>query len=356
MTQLAALTIEGSRLRALTQAAGRRRLGAVLGMAGAVLALGGCGTSTTTTITARRAMRVTRWTAFARAPKPLDLVGPRPDGGLVLAADARLWLLSGRGSVHSLPGGQGGYRSAGGEEPYIALATSGCFGAGNIYAIRLRSGPGVVVINRISGARRFAAINAPGLIDGITFDHTGTFGRRLLVTITADTTTTVDAIDCHGAVTTITRYGPRVEGGIAVAPATFGRFAGDLIAPDEKSGRTLAITPHGRSMLLANSGLPHGPDTGVESEAFVPAGREDAFVSDRLTPGNAHPGDNLVLRIRHAALAAAGVRTGDLLVAGEGGGLTDAVSCSAAGCHVRLVAKGPPIAHIEGHIAFASLR
>ena len=138
-----------------------------------------------------------------------------------------------------------------------------------------------------------------------------------------------------------------------MAPATVGRFARDLIAPDEKSGKIFAITPQGKGLLVANSGLPHGSDIGVESEAFVPPGTaEDALVADRLTPGNPHPGDDLVLRIRAAALRAAGIHPGDLLVATEGGGLTDAVSCSGLGCRVRLVAEGPRIAHVEGHIAF----
>ena len=86
-----------------------------------------------------------------------------------------------------------------------------------------------------------------------------------------------------------------------------------------------------------------------------PGPAEGALVADRSTPGNPHPGDDLVLRKRGAALKAAGVRAGDLLVASEGGGLTDAVSCSAVGCRVRLVAEGPTIAHVEGHIAFGRL-
>jgi hypothetical protein len=106
-------------------------------------------------------------------------------------------------------------------------------------------------------------------------------------------------------------------------------------------------------LLVANSGLPHGNDIGVESEGFVPSGSADAFMADRLTPGNPHPGDDVVLRLPATALRAAAVRPGDLLVATEGGGLTEAVSCSAAGCRVRLVARGPAVAHIEGHIAFS---
>jgi hypothetical protein len=82
-----------------------------------------------------------------------------------------------------------------------------------------------------------------------------------------------------------------------------------LIASSETSGNVFAITPSGRSVLVAASGLPHGADIGVESEGFVPSGSRDALVADRLTPGNPRPGDDEVLR--------------------------------------------PAAAHIEGHIAFA---
>ena len=272
----------------------------------------------------------------------------------MLAANRRLWLLSRAGSERPFPIAHSVYLSPGGEEPYVALAARGCFGAGTVYAIRLVSGRGIVLISASNGVRRFASLVSPGLIDGITFDRTGHFGHRLLVTITAGTSTTLQAINCQGRVATITRRAPRVEGGIAVAPSTFGRFAGDLIAPDEKSGRIYAITPKGVSALVADSELPHGPDVGVESEAFVPPGSGySALVADRATPGNPHPGDDLVLTIRPAALTAAGVHGGDLLVATEGGGLTDDVNCTMVGCRVRLVAKGPAAAHVEGHIAFA---
>jgi hypothetical protein len=104
--------------------------------------------------------------------------------------------------------------------------------------------------------------------------------------------------------------------------------------------------------LVAESGLPHGGDIGVESEGFVPAGSAGALVADRLTPGNPHPGDDAILRLPGAALKAAGVRAGDLLVATEGGALTDAVSCAAQGCRAAFVADGPAAAHLEGHITF----
>lgn len=44
-----------------------------------------------------------------------------------------------------------------------------------------------------------------------------------------------------------------------------------------------------------------------------------------LTPGNSHPGNDVVLRIPATALRAAGASRGDLLVATEGGALTDAI-------------------------------
>jgi hypothetical protein len=324
----------------------RRRM---LLVAFAGLAFAGCGSAVSSSVTATSAPQLATWATFVHVTRPLDLVGPRRDGSLVLAAAGRLWLLGSSGTVRPFAPG---YASPGGEEPYVALSPGSCFGAGTVYALHLSGGRGVVAIPANGPVRRFASIGAPGLLDGIAFDRTGRFGHRLLVTINHGSTTTVDAIDCRGAVRTITRSAPRVEGGIAVAPPSFGRFAGDLIAPDETGGRVFAVSPNGRSALVAKSGLPHGGDIGVESEGFVPrAARYDAYLADRLTPGNRHPGDDVVLRLTSAALRAAGVRPGDLLVATEGGALVDAIRCGRAGCRVHHVADGPAIAHGEGHLA-----
>ena len=319
-------------------------------LATAGLAVGaGCGKAATVRRSASTTSARPHWTTFVHANRPLDVVGPRRDGSMVAAAGGRLWLLRRSGSLQPFAAG---YRSPGGEEPYIALSPGGCFGNGTVYALRLQSRPGVVAIRPSGRVRHFASITASGLIDGIAFDTTGHFGRRLLVTINHGSTTTVDSIGCRGGVQVITSSAPRVEGGIAVAPATFGRFAGDLIAPDEQGGRIFAVSPQGKSSLVARSGLPHGGDIGVESEAFVPNASADALVADRLTPGNPHPGDDVVLRLRAATLKAAGVRPGDLLVATEGGARTDDLRCGARSCSVRHVADGPSIAHVEGHIGF----
>jgi hypothetical protein len=82
----------------------------------------------------------------------------------------------------------------------------------------------------------------------------------------------VDAIDCRGKVTPVTDAAPTLEGGLAVAPARFGSYAGDLIAPDELSGRLLAISAEGTSNVIAQSRLPHGGDIGAEGVSFVPPG------------------------------------------------------------------------------------
>ena len=316
----------------------------------AAAAIAGCGAAADGKITAQSSPRLAHWRTFVHADRPLDLVGPRTDGSLVLAAHGRLELVRPNGAVTPFAPA---YTSPGGEEPYIAFSQGGCFGAGGVYVIRLAKPRGIVQVSARGRVGRFASITAGGLIDGITFDGTGGFGHRLLVTINHGSTTTLNAIDCRGRVATITATAPRVEGGIAVAPRTFGRFAGDLIAPDENGGRVFAITPGGQSHLVANSGLPHGGDIGVESEAFVPGDpAARAVLADRLTPGNRHPGDDVLLALGAIALRAAGVRPGDLLVATEGGARTDDIRCAQAGCTVRHVADGPSEAHGEGHIAF----
>jgi hypothetical protein len=295
---------------------------------------------------------VARWAAYVRVASPIDVVGPRRDGAMVVAANGRLWLLSRSGALRAFAPT---YHSNPGLEAYIALVRTGrrgcSFGTDTVYAISFGKPRGLVAIDARGRVRPFATITAPGLIDGIAFDDTGRFGYRLLVVTTHGKRATVDAIDCHGAITQITRTAHRVEGGMAVAPATFGRFAGDLIASDELGGGVYAVTPGGGDPLVANSGLPHGSDTGVESEAFLPRGRFEALLADRLTPGNPHPGDNVLLGVSSAALFAAGAPPGDLLVATEGGARTDAIRCGASGCQVRHVADGPAIAHPEGHIA-----
>jgi hypothetical protein len=153
----------------------------------------------------------------------------------------------------------------------------------------------------------------------------------------------------------LTKTAPVVEGGLAVAPSSFGAFGGDLIAPDELSGVIWAIAPDGSASQVADSGLPKGGDIGVESVAFVPSGFTSrggsVYYSDRGTAGNPHAGTDHVLRLSSADLAAAGVRDGDMLGATEGGASMIDVRCSTT-CQVTPVVSTPTTAHGEGHIAF----
>jgi hypothetical protein len=77
-------------------------------------------------------------------------------------------------------------------------------------------------------------------------DDTGRFGHRLLVIgAAAGGHTVISAIDCLGRVSTVGVVNVPLEGGIAVAPSTFGAFAGELIAPDELDGSIYTESPAG---------------------------------------------------------------------------------------------------------------
>jgi hypothetical protein len=210
------------------------------------------------------------------------------------------------------------------------------------------------MINASGQAHRFASLPDTLTPNGITADTTGQFGHALLVTARNATGTTVLAINCTGGIRTITASAPHMEGGISVAPASFGRYGGDLIGPDESTGRVYAIAPDGTVRTLIQSRLPHGGDIGVESTGFVPPGfgsGGSAYLADRFSRGNKHPGTDSILRLPGAELSQAGVRPGDLLVATEGSARTIDVRCAAT-CTVRYIATGLAISHAEGHIVF----
>jgi hypothetical protein len=322
-----------------------------------VATIAGAGVATRPAAAPSRALPAI-WTKRSHLAGVVDLSAPEATGSLIVAAAGRLFTLAPDGKLSPFASG---YTAPKGLEPYIALSTgqrvpaAGCrFPANVLYALRLTNGTGVTVVDRAGHVAKFASLPSKGLENGIAFDETGRFGHRLLVTSTAAGKTSVFAIDCRGHVQVITAGAPRIEGGVAVAPRSFGHFGGDLIAPDEVSGALYAIAPDGQAQLIATSGIPHGQDVGVESEGFVPARYGDALVADRLTPGNPHPGDDVILAISQRALAAAGVAAGDLVVVGEGGANTIAVSCGQS-CRVRRVAGGPAEAHIEGHVVFSAV-
>jgi hypothetical protein len=193
---------------------------------------------------------------------------------------------------------------------------------------------------------------------GITIDRVGSFGHRLLVTTTASGTTTLHAFDCRGRDRLVAIGAPVVEGGLAVAPRTFGRYSGWLIAAAEVSGRIYAFSPRGRTRLLAKSGLPAGGDVGVEAVGFVPPAlgrRGRAFLADLGAPGSPTTGSDSLLVLPAGDISRARLRAGDLLVATEAGAKTIALRCRRV-CTIRHVADGPATAHAEGHITFLPRR
>lgn len=299
------------------------------------------------------------WSTQLHVTGVVDVSAPRADGRLVVSGGSRLWLLDRRGGgLTPFAAGPGGYPGGAGDEPYLALspggrvAAAGCaFAAGDLYVLQ-QSTREVLRIDPAGASRPFVTIDGVDSLGGIAFDTTGRFGGRLLVIAPSHGATAVVAIDCRGGVEHLTDRAPVVEGGIAVAPAGFGAFGGDLIAADELSGQIFAIRPDGSTALVARSGLPTGGDIGVEGVGFVPPGFGEggtAYFADRLTPGNPHPGTDTLLQLDARQLAAAGVRDGDLLAATEGGARTIAVRCGST-CEVTEIAAGPAVAHGEGHV------
>ena len=294
----------------------------------------------------------------------VDVAGPRADGRLVLASRGGLLLFRpGRGPV-PFAGGAQGYPGAPGE-PYIALgsgrtlAAAKCsFRRNDVFVLNPGATPGVLRVDRNGRSRPFASLPAGAFPSGIAIDQVGSFGYRLLVTATAAGKTTLHSFDCRGRDRVVTTGAPVVEGGIAVAPRTFGRFGGALIAADEASGRLWAFGPGGRTRLVANSGLPAGGDIGVESVGFVPKSlgrRGTAYLADLGAPGSPTTGSDSLLNLPAAVVRAARLHAGDLVVATEAGARTVAVRCGRA-CTIRPVADGPATAHAEGHITFVPER
>ena len=301
-----------------------------------------------------QATTVARWEQWQHIPGVFDVAGLRSDGRLVTAAHRTLSLLTadGRRSPYAPA-----YAAPDGSESYIALspstvAGSGCsFARDDVYALDLSSAtPGVTRVSRSGAVSHFTTVDGVSTLTGIAFDTVGDFGHRLLVIGPSGTHTTVFAIDCTGTVTTIGTVATALEGGIAVAPRTFGAHAGQLIAANETDGTVYAVSASGALSPVAASAVPAGGDIGVESVGFVPpTGAAVAYMADRLTPGNPHPGTDSLLRVSAGALKQAGVVPGDALVGTEGGATVVDVRCSAH-CSAHVVALGPPTAHGEGKL------
>ena len=303
------------------------------------------------------------WQPVAHVTGAVDIGGPRSDGKLVVAGSAKLWLMTLSGTLTPFAQGAGGYADDKGGEAYLAVSPglavdgAGCsFAPDDVYILRLHAPIGITKVDASGKKTNFANVALANL-GGIAFDTTGLFKHRLLVTgVTKGGTRDLVAIDCNAKQFIVNGALPVNEGGVAVAPATFGAFGGMLIAPDELSGKLYAFGADGTTQAIADSGLPHGSDTGVESLGFVPKGflrGGTVFFMDRVTPGGAHPGSDSVLTLSASDLAAAGVQEGDLLAATEGGGQLIAVRCGAS-CQVISVIATATKAHGEGHLVLVT--
>ena len=301
------------------------------------------------------------WETWQHLVGVVDVGGPRSDGNLVVMAAGRLWLVApDSGSMTPFSRGDDGYSGSVDGEPYLAVAqaglsvtAAGCsFNPDDVYILDLTSPPGIARVDPAGHASRVATINQVQTLNGIAFDTTGRFDHRLLVAGSIQNREMVFALDCLGGLAVITDTAPPMEGGMQVAPPTFGAFGGDLIAADENGGQVWAIEPDGSAHVVLVPNLPTGGDTGVESVGFMPAGEATAYLADRGTPNNPFPGTDSILRLPSQALASAGVKDGDLLVATEGGGTTVAIQCGDT-CSARTIAMGPAggnVGHIEGRI------
>jgi hypothetical protein len=301
------------------------------------------------------------WQPATRVVGIVDVVGPRADGRLVLASRGGLFLWHRGGAPVPFARGPQGYAGTTAGEPYIALGTGRAVGGArcsfrrhDVFVLNPGATPGVLRVDRKGRSHPFASLPAGTFPSGIAIDAVGSFGYRLLVTATASGKTTLHAFDCRARDRVIAAGAPLVEGGLAVAPRTFGRFGGALIAADEVSGRIYAFGQGGRTRLVVESGLPAGGDIGVEALGFVPPslGRKGtAYLADLGASGSPTSGSDSLLVLTAPAVSLARLRAGELVVATEAGAKTLAVRCGRV-CRIRRVANGPERAHAEGHITF----
>jgi hypothetical protein len=276
----------------------------------------------------------------------VDLAGPGGDGSFTVAAAGRLFILSRAGALSPFARGPGGYSTALGPEPYVTMAgndrvvgTQCSFRSSMIFALQPGGRPGIIPIGADVRARRFASPPATVNPTGITLDATGHFRHKLLVTASNRAETTVRTIDCAGEVRDHQPC-PAMEGGIAVAPASFGRYGGDLVAPSVKPAG--ASSPSGQTAQWSRSGYPACRTAATSASRAAALCRSDSApatppISPTGSPRQQDPGTDSILRLPGRELINAGVRPGDLLVATEASARTIVVRC-ASSCTARYIA------------------
>jgi hypothetical protein len=248
----------------------------------------------------------------------------------------------------------GSYTPTAGGEQYEAvvpaLRARGCtWHRNDIFVLDASAAPGVVRVPRGGVASRFTELPKGEFPSGIAWDGVGDFGHRLLLTTVVKDTTNLYAIDCRGKRTLLRLGGPRVEGGIVVAPRTFGRFAGRLLAANELNGTIYAFDAHGRSAVVATPRVTAGADIGIEALGFSPGPSARAYLADLGAPNSPTKGSDSLLVLTPR------LPRGALLAVAEGGATTVYLTCKKA-CTLRKILDGNGATHAEGHIAFASSR
>jgi hypothetical protein len=72
------------------------------------------------------------WQVYRHVPGVVDLAGPRGDGSFLVAAAGQLFVLGPDGTLSPFARGAGGYLTAMGTEPYLALAGNDAVRAGDL--------------------------------------------------------------------------------------------------------------------------------------------------------------------------------------------------------------------------------
>jgi len=287
------------------------------------------------------------WRELVHSPGIVDVV-KLGDGTLVVSTRSGLFELHGS----TLQPFARTYTPADGGEQYAAAAAAGVRASGcswhvnDVFVLDASATPGVIRVPRGGDAARFHDFPRGGFPSGIAWDGVGRFGHRLLVTVLVKDRTTLYALDCRGRAAVIRRAGPRVEGGIVVAPPSFGAYGGNLIAANEVNGAIYAYDAHGRARVVARPNVRAGPDLGIEALGFPGAGATTAYLADLGAPGSPTEGSDSLLFLQGTFAKSA------LVAVSEGGATTVAVRC-AYKCTTRQIADGPDRTHAEGHLVFA---
>lgn len=279
------------------------------------------------------------WERWVTLPGVVDVVGPRPDGKLVAAANDRLHLVD-PDTGTTTPFGSATAGS------HIAMATgrdvtgAGCrFEAGEIYAVEQGA------INRVTLDGRSSRFVEPPAVDrltGIAFDIEGRFGNQLLVAGRKAGRTVLFSIDCRGRLKTLTEDAPPMEGGMEVAPQMFGGRGGDLLGADEVSGDVVFIRFDGSSGVLIRPDLPAGAGIGVRSVGFTAPG----FIGRAGTAYVA--GTDALWRVTADNFSQVAIDENDLIVTTAAGGRTAVVRCRAT-CRTFPFGEAAG-ARVQGHV------